>query len=383
MLSGLFFAGVYFTNYRMIILPVILLYVETLLYVSRAKRWDYKRYLAFLIPFGLLIAAIGLMDNKANFRISFAWMSRQAQLTGGKFQFINLFSYPYYLFRLESMIFALFFFMNFWILYRILKESWTGQTVHLQWKKILTHPNWKSILPFMVVILFMGIFSLPQEKGVRYLCVVMPFMAMAVALVIERVLNAKVKYPLWILFFIVMMFVQMFIKGFHLVYARTDYARVIQFLKKKDPAMKILGSQYKIYRLYVKDAKDIQETPRLLSSLVRYYQQGYGYLIVDPQTYISYTKTKERFTPELTDYLGYLEQHVPSFHVYPHFSSALFERFVLEHNENLVQSLRFIRANINNRYGMIKVYDIKFSIYLIQRRLKEAQALSQNKATGP
>ena len=48
-----------------------------------------------------------------------------------------------------------------------------------------------------------------------------------------------------------------------------------------------------------------------LSDFVNLYKQGYHYLILDPQAYISWTKDTQRFSPPLIDYLQWIYDDVP------------------------------------------------------------------------
>ncbi len=91
-------------------------------------------------------------------------MFHQAQDAGGKFNPVNFLSYPYYVFALEGFFFACF----FW-----------GNIYFIKFKEYL------KLLPFGIVVLQMLIFSFAAEKGARYLCVVLPFMAAAAAVVID------------------------------------------------------------------------------------------------------------------------------------------------------------------------------------------------------
>ena len=339
-------------------------------------KWNYKSFITCLITFCGLVLWISCLDNKVNYQISFSWMNRQAELSSGKFDLVNILSYPYYLFRLESPVFCFLFFAHLYKIWLICGAGNPSESLRGYWKKIRQHPGWLKSFPFMIVIVFMVIFTFPQEKGVRYLCVVTPFMAIAVATIIDDIIHKYPQKPIWILTGFSLLVLTMVVRDVRLVYARSDYQRVMQALEQKDNKVKILASQYLLYRLYSSTPDNILENPKGLAQFIKLYKQGYRYLIIDPQTYITFTKDKRRFSRELTDFLGFIESNVPSFQTYPHFQPHILERFVLEHNENLKTSLKFLRHNENNRYGLIKVYDMKLCIYLLDERLKVLKALS-------
>src|SRR5471030_761015 len=91
-------------------------------------------------------------------------MFHQAEDAGGKFNPVNFISYPYYVFALEGFFFACFFWGN----------------IYLVKLKV-----YSKLLPFGIVVLQMLIFSFAAEKGARYLCVVLPFLAVASAVAID------------------------------------------------------------------------------------------------------------------------------------------------------------------------------------------------------
>ncbi len=212
----------------------------------------------------------------------------------------------------------------------------------------------------MIALVQMAIFTFASEKGARYVGVVLPFMAMAVAfLIAELWIHAKDRIFRAALAAVVMlMAVMMLQKSFLLASSQSDYRRSAQFVYSLNPQAKFLSSQNYVQNLYQKKYDDVRAVPASLELLIRDYRLGYRYLILCPQAYISLTESKERFDPQLRGYLGFLTLRFSPQKVFPNFSPALLERFVLEHNENLWRSVQFLDNAQRRNFGVLKVYDL-------------------------
>ena len=82
--------------------------------------------------------------------------------------------------------------------------------------------------------------------------------------------------------------------------------------------------------------------PNDLYSLVDLYKQGARYLILDPQAYISWTADGRRFSPPLDDFLEITLKNVTPLQTFPHLNNILLNRFVLDHNEQILDSITFL-----------------------------------------
>jgi len=278
-ISGLFFSLVFFVNYRMIIIPVIVIFTEMYMSFSEKRKMDLKKLVWSITTFLSIIFLIGNIDNGANTRITFSWMFHQAHLAKGHASLINFLSYPYYIFKLESILFGILFFGNVYYIYK--KE-------------------WQRMLPFTIVCFQMIIFSLPQEKGTRYLCSSMPFMALSVASLIgyfndnlKNVNYKKILIALVAVLLIDQIFVSNSISRF-----RNDYKNSIIELKEETPNARICSTQFMVQKLFVKNRSDVIATKKDFKQLFSLYKRGFRYIIVDPQAYISYTKDEKRLSFE-------------------------------------------------------------------------------------
>ena len=354
-LSGFLFACVFFTNYRMIIIPVIMGLTELGYSWAIKERPNFRKYLWNLLTFLSIIFLVGNIDDGANTKITFAWMFQQAHLAKGEFSFFNLLSYPYYLFRLESITFGILFFGN--IIYAFEKK-------------------WKKLFPFALVCVMMIIFSLAQEKGVRYLCVVMPLMVSAVASVIMDLVDSEkqfIRRRVYI-FCIVVLMGHFLFKGYAITQFNSDYETAMNDIQRMDPDAKILCSQPLILNLYANNRKNVKTIPHYVphqdNYLLLLYAHGYRYLILDPQAYVSYTENGKRFHTTLEGYLDPVISYVTPVRTYPHFSRALLERFVLEHNVDLRTSLKFLRFSQKDQYNALRIYDLKDCVFVIHKQLE-------------
>ena len=335
--SAFLLACVFFTNYRMIIAPIFIAFIECFNAFTAQKKLNWQRVATYFVSFYAVVLLVGCFYGGANFHITSAWMFHQAQDAGGKFNPVNFLSYPYYVFALEGFFFACFFWGNIYFLK--LKE-------------------YSKLLPFGIVALQMLIFSFAAEKGARYLCVVLPFMAASVAVLIDDCWQRYAKARQWVLATGVLAVIGMLYLSVSIALARTDYENAVRFITDHDPQAVIVSTQPLVESLFMADDKRVVECPADLYSLVNLYKQGARYLIVDPQAYISWTTNGRRFSPPLDNFLEITLKGVKPIGIFPHLKGILLERFVLDHNEQLLDSVTFLSHASSEGYGQIRVYDL-------------------------
>ncbi len=339
-MAGLCWGIAFFSNYRLIMLPVLMTATEILLALSQGRRLDFRKWLWTVLVFLLCVFVLGNFNHGQNTVIVFSWIFHQTNMAEAQWDWLNVLSYPYYLFRLETVLFALFFFANFYF---------------------LAKKDFKPLLPFSLVLVQMGVFTFASEKGARYVGVVLPFMAMAVAYCVmalwAQCKDKRLRQALLVA--VVCMTGMMTYKSFLLIKDHSDYRTSMAVLYKADPQAKVLSSQNYVQNLFEKNHGDVREVPPHFENLIYDYKSGYRYLILCPQAYISLTESGERFDPRLLGYLGFITAHFPVQRTYSNFSPALLERFVLEHNENLGRSLKFLAQAQEKNFGAISIYDLK------------------------
>lgn len=337
LVGGLLLAAAFFANYRLIVLPFVLLCVELWEGVVLRKGFNFRKWLWTVLVFVAAVVLIGNLMNGANTRVIFAWVFHQEDLVEGSFSWINFLSHPFYLFLMETVLFATAFFAAaFFFLGRLRQQA----------------------LPFILVLVQMVIFSITSEKGARYLCVMLPFAVMSVACVILHVYKVHAKAVRWsALGFTGAMALLMMFKSWDLVRASSDYEKAIQLIEQHDAQALILSTQDQVQSLYVRPYTRVQAVPARFDRLAKLYDQGYRYMVIDPQAYVGLTGGF-RFLPDLRDYLALVDKNLTPVAVLPHMNHAMLERFVCEHSENLPQSIRFLFDPDADRMASIRIYDL-------------------------
>jgi hypothetical protein len=148
--------------------------------------------------------------------------------------------------------------------------------------------------------------------------------------------------------------------------ARTDYEKAVHFITDQDPQGVIVSTQPMVEGLFMRDEKRIVPCPNDLSSLVDLYKQGARYLIVDPQAYISWTLDGRRFSPPLDDFLETTLKEATPLQSFPHLNNILLQRFVLDHNEQILDSIQFLSVARAQEYGKIRIYDLGAVLSVLQ-----------------
>ena len=349
-LSALAFAAAFFTNYRLIILPGFYLVAEVWLAFCDKRPVDIRKMVWVTVAFFSLIFLIGSLDGGKNTYITFGWMFHQANLAKEQFHLINFFSFPYYLFRLDNWLLGGLFFGNVYLLYQ---------------------KRYRAAFPFLCVCLQMFIFSFASEKGARYLCVMTPLIAMSVAYLLYILFEEQpYNRVVWAMCGLAMISF-MYLKSWSLAKSTSDYRTAAEFILSKGQQVKFVSTQNYVQNLYVSDPENVQPSPADFEGLFYLASQGYRYLVLCPQAYVSLAENNERFHPRLTEFLEFVRTHIKPLKVFSHFNDVLLERFVFDHNEQLLRSIRFLNQARVHGYGELRIYDlpqiVSEAISLMQR----------------
>ncbi len=334
--AGLLLAVTFFCNYRMIIAPIFLVVIELYRLMFLKERIDVKRFLASVCTFVFLVWWVGSLYDNANHNITFGWMGHQAHDATGKFDLLKFLAFPLNTFILEGVFVGVFF--------------WHGL---LQ----ATKKKFHRLLPMVLVLTQMAIFSIAADQGARYLCVVLPFFAITCAQAMDELLErVEGNLKKVVSIFIVLSFLGMMLQSYVLASNRTQYGQAVAVIKAIDPQAKIISTQPLVTQMFVANEKDVKECPKNLNELMMLVSQGYFYLMIDPQAYISWSKDDIKFNSKLLDFLEDIRTTTPLL-VLPQFNQSLLTRFVLDHNEHVVDSYSFILARPK---GIdIEVYDLR------------------------
>ncbi|MFP4473172.1 MAG: phospholipid carrier-dependent glycosyltransferase [Candidatus Omnitrophota bacterium] len=357
--AGAVFALAYFSNYRLIMLPFLLAVTEAWQVLSERQRPALRRFVWTTVIFFAGVFGVGAAFGGVNTYIIFSWIFHQGHLAGPEFHPVNLLSYPYYLFRLEGVLFGLIFLLA--VVEAIFRRGWSFR----QW-------------PLFLVITQMAVFSLPEEKGARYICVVLPFLAMAVADAAVRWqdgdLRPFMKKGLAALF--VIMILMLGVRSLAVASIDSDYREAVILIEQKDPGARFLSSQRFVQSLYLHDQDRIADVSPHFPVLAQRAAEGYRYFVLGPQAHITYPLEEKKFSGRLQGYLGFIRQRVSPLARFDHFSAVMLERFVFEHSSHLLRSIRFLRQAEEQGYGRLEVYDLRQSLQaglaILRQRQSEA-----------
>ena len=290
-LAGLFLCLGYLANYRLIVLPMLVIVTEMWfgLVCKEGIRW---RHMIFTcLTFAGIMIFVGSLMDASNGRFVLAWVMHQGDMAPAKRMWSEVFAYPYYLFRMENWVLAGAFFASVYFIFK--------RELRLAW-------------PLVICLAQMLLFTTATDRGARYIAVVLPFMTMGVAVLFYRLYQdfsmAWQKNVVVIL--AVVMFAGMVVKAVPLARASSDYRSSSAYLLTKDPSVKFLSSQENVQKLYFMDRTRVRPVADNVMSLAKQYSQGYRYLVLDPQAYISFSSSEYKWGLPLKDYLGYVDKNV-------------------------------------------------------------------------
>lgn len=291
-LSGLCLALAYFSNYRLLMLPFLVFVVEVWASYAQFQKFDVRKFVWFCLTFAGCVILLGSAFDGASIRVVFAWIFHQQDMASSQFAWINFLSYPYYLFRLETWLFGCLFFANAWFVYK---------------------KRWNVLLPCVIVMAQMFVFSFPSEKGARYIAVVLPFAAMSVAFLLHTLSELRFQYAKGLTITLGgILFFGMGFQSVQLVQASSAHEAIM-----KDFTGKVFSSQEMVSGLYARRQNRVLPVPRTFSILLEQYSKGYRFLILDPQSYVSLV-AEAKFTLQLRDYLVFIDKFAHPDKVYHH-----------------------------------------------------------------
>ncbi|MFH0753051.1 MAG: phospholipid carrier-dependent glycosyltransferase [Candidatus Omnitrophota bacterium] len=345
-LAGLFLGMAYLSNYRLIVLPGLLVVIELWLGLLNKEGIRWRHCVWACVMFLVVMVLVGSCMGGIQMRYTFAWIFHQQDMSihqkamqVGLRHWTEIFAYPYYLFRLENGLLAAAF---FGAVYFFIKR------------------HWKSALLFVVVIVQMFLFSFASDRGARYIAVVLPLVAMSSAALLYAVYQDVVHPHRRVIFvgFLVFMFAGLLIRSVSLITDVSAYRPSVEFLTERDAHVKFLSSQQIVQRLYLKDRKNVRDIPVNFEDFYRLYAQGFRYLVLDPQAYIGFPGHDYKWTLPLAGYLSFIDRQAQPLKTFAHFNRAVMERVVFEHSDALFESIRFLDSKDLDKMSSLRVYDI-------------------------
>ena len=140
------------------------------------------------------------------------------------------------------------------------------------------------------------------------------------------------------------------------------------------PGAKVVSTQAPVQGLFAPRG-NVVDAPDKHYLLKAYLKQGFEFLVVEPQAFVSLTADGKRFSKDLEGYLAFIVNSIRPIKEYPHFHSSLLERFVFEHSQDLKRSIEFLRGNSDGRLGTLKVYDLRQCVSAIDQGIQIQKAL--------
>jgi hypothetical protein len=352
--AGLLLSMAYLANYRLIMLPGLLVVTELWfgLVAKQGVRW---RHLVWTcVTFLAVMVVVGSLLGGTQIRYTFAWVFHQQDMAVSKRLWTEIFAYPYYLFRLENWVLAGAFFASIYFLVR---------------------RRWVMAWPFVVVCVQMLFFTTATDRGARYIAIVLPLMAMSSAALIYTVYQ-DVKHQAKVIVLVVVLFLMfsgMIWRSAELISDVSAYEPSVQYLLEKSTDVKFVTTQDLVQRLYVHDRGHVLPVPEDVFVLFQDYAKGYRYLILDPQGYISFTGNDYKWGLPLKGYVSFIERTVLPLKTFSHFNHAVMERVVFEHSDNLFQSIRYLNSPDLAKMSSLRVYDMTMVIRALSGVMGQAQ----------
>jgi hypothetical protein len=157
------------------------------------------------------------------------------------------------------------------------------------------------------------------------------------------------------------------VKSFELAGAASAHEEALNYLRDtKGAGVKFFSSQELVDLLYLRDRRNVKAVAQNFPDLLVSYGKGFRWLLLDPQAYVSLCYG-EKFSFPLRDYLAFIDGNMRPVKTFPHMNKAFLERFVLEHSENLAQSVRFLADKDQEKITSLRVYDLDEAVPAMKR----------------
>jgi len=345
-LAGIFFAMAYLSNYRLIVLPVLILMTECWLGLMSREGFRIRHFIWTCVTFFTVMVMVGGLMDGLQLKYTFSWIFHQMDMSlyphknmhVGPRLWTEILAYPYYLFRLENGLLALSF---FGCLYFIVIRQW------------------RMAFFFVIACTQMGLFFFSSDRGARYIAIVLPFVAIASAVLIHTAYQTvRPVYQKFVIIFVAVMFLGLITRTFGLISDVSAYRPAVDFLTARDANVKFLSSQKIVQELYMQDRTKVDEAPQDFNEFCSFYLKGYRYLVLDPQIYISFPSKDYKWTLPLDGYLSFVDRYARPVMVFPHFNRAVMERVVFEHSDSLFDSINFLNSPDLDKMSSLRIYDM-------------------------
>ncbi|MBU2600444.1 glycosyltransferase family 39 protein [bacterium] len=284
-LSGLFIGIAYSCNYRWILMPMFFFLYELYFFYRKRPYFsteNLKRFLtlsiAMILPlaiYELFYHLVLIIFRRANvifsFRTYFELLFDNFYRFGGSasFNIYDFISYPYYLYKLEGIIICLL------LIYGVFKLIKSYQPLHFI-----------ILSPFLISLIFFGFYSADFP---RFFVIALPSIFLIIAKSLEDLIKSSTSRKKKILILILILIGIFSVpKIRNILSLNSGLRESFKFLESlKD--LKHITTHEQVSLFYVKDPKLVKDIRSIknLANLKDLYGEGYHYLLVDTQKYIT------------------------------------------------------------------------------------------------
>lgn len=215
-----------------------------------------------------------------------------------------------------------------------------------------------TLMPFLIVLIYILSWVFVDERAIRALTPVLPFIAIYIGLTFYHLYNIFQSKERALFFVVLALFVGVQVSSIKKVYSyHSDLQPAMEYIKGKDPKARILMDSQSIavafdfdfYR-YGQLTHQTEEDVRALTKV------GFHYLITDFVKFaVNSVAVDGRVA--LNPFVTKVEKNCNPIKEYPHFNESL-ERWMLMEVNQYTDDVRWLDEHISDRTGRLRIYDL-------------------------
>ncbi|MFT5387713.1 MAG: 4-amino-4-deoxy-L-arabinose transferase-like glycosyltransferase [Candidatus Omnitrophota bacterium] len=343
-IAGCLTSSAYLVNvFRIFLTPVILLCIESGVGLKNTNKRQWMRWVSYAVTtLGLSVIVIpllfGLLQDHGIWLVSY--MKMMGKYADGHDLFkANWSAFLYsltYIFRIEGVHYL---------------------PIMIAGVCFWNHER-STKLPIIIVSLNMAMWFFVDEKALRALSPVLPFLAMIVAVTLFNSYQKFKSHGRWVW---VIGFVLLLSQCFYLqkVFTfRSDVSTAMQWVKAQDSKAKIITTNQAQALAYDFDfGRYYQLRQNSMESIQVLRKEGFSYLVVGFAKYMSSAGDKEDGGVGMNNFMQQIEQTCAPVKTFPHFNYSLQQWMMMEVNHYL-KNINWLRSNVDDKTGQLYVYDL-------------------------
>jgi hypothetical protein len=219
-----------------------------------------------------------------------------------------------------------------------------------------------SLFPLGLVLIQVLVSSLVDEKALRAISVISPFMSILMAVCVFHVLQ-KFSGPQKsrvITGVVVVVIVGANVVNVKDVYSfRSDHFNAVNYVDENFEHTGILSLNAPMFRVFHESVRVDDLLPYDLNRLSSAGLDGYGAIVLDPQLSVIKMWQGEGLVGKAPGLLGEIETKCHPKKIYDHFGESLMEVFIMEHNVHPYPELRSALGGVDASAGRIYIYSLE------------------------